>query len=107
MAAGLRLFLTGIVLFFNGVMISHAANKPVLTVIPALQFSASPTVDELFRARVFPEPLVVVGPQPSAAENADLARALVAYSKRSGPDDFSALTGFLQDHPDLCGMPRC
>jgi hypothetical protein len=64
-----------------------------------LQFSASPTTEELFRARVFQEPLVVVGGEPTAAENSALAAALLDYSKRSGPDDFSALTDFLQGHP--------
>src|SRR6266567_1080866 len=64
-----------------------------------LEFSASPTAQEIFRARVFEEPLVPVGGEPNAAENAALAAALVGYSKRTGPDDFSSLTGFLETHP--------
>jgi RHS repeat-associated protein len=64
-----------------------------------LEFSANPTEDEFFRARVFAEPLVPIGGEPSAAENADLADALLGYAKRSGPDDFSALTDFLKEHP--------
>src|ERR1700678_1627975 len=65
----------------------------------SLKFSANPTTEELFRARVFQEPLVVVGGEPTPAENAALAAALLNYSKRSGPDDFSALTDFLQRYP--------
>src|SRR5690348_12495476 len=90
----------------GGVLVSSAAllllNPTVRASsppVPTLQFSPSPTVQELFRARVFEEPLVPVGGEPSAAENADLATALRGYAQRSGPDDFSSLTGFLQQHP--------
>ena len=65
-----------------------------------LEFSASPTVEEFFRARVFTEPLVPIGGEPTAEENSDLAAALLGYAKRSGPDDFSSLTGFLETHPN-------
>ncbi len=78
-------------------------NRTVPQVEPprtGLDFSASPTPQELFRARVFAEPLVPVGGEPSAAENAALATALLGYAQRSGPDDFSSLTGFLQSHPN-------
>src|SRR5262249_45645212 len=62
-------------------------------------FSATPTTDEFFRVRIFEEPLVPVGGEPSQAENSALAAALTAYSKRRGPDDFASLTGFLDKHP--------
>lgn len=65
-----------------------------------LEFSANPTTQEIFRARVFEEPLVPVGGDPSSEENAALAAALLGYTKRSGPDDFSSLTRFLEQHPD-------
>ena len=64
-----------------------------------LEFSAKPTVQEIFRARIFEEPLVPIGGEPTADENAALAAALLGYAKRSGPDDFSSLTGFLEKHP--------
>jgi RHS repeat-associated protein len=64
-----------------------------------LTFSPAPTSGEIFRAHILQEPLVVVGPEPTTAENSALADALVSYSKRSGPDDFSALTDFLKVHP--------
>ncbi len=64
-----------------------------------LEFSANPTTQEIFRARVFEEPLVPIGGEPDAAENAALAAALLGYAKRSGPDDFASLTGFLEKHP--------
>ncbi len=78
------------------------ANRTVPKVDPprtTLEFSANPTEDEFFRARVFAEPLVPIGGELSAAENAALADALLGYAKRSGPDDFSSLTGFLDRHP--------
>jgi hypothetical protein len=65
-----------------------------------LEFSANPTTQEIFRARVFEEPLVPIGGEPGADENADLAAALLGYAKRSGPDDFASLTGFLEKHPN-------
>ena len=40
-----------------------------------------------------------IGADPTPAENAALAAALLDYSKRSGPDDFSSLTGFLETYP--------
>ncbi len=66
---------------------------------PGLNFNTSPTTQEISRARVFEEPLVPVGGEPNAAENAALATALLGYAKRSGPDDFASLTGFLRQHP--------
>ena len=65
-----------------------------------LEFSSSPTVGDFLRARVFEEPLVPVGGEPTAAENRALAAALLGYAKRTGPDDFSSLTGFLAEHPE-------
>ena len=64
-----------------------------------LEFSAQPTTQEISRARVFEEPLVPIGGEPTAEENATLAAALLGYAKRSGPDDFSSLTGFLEKYP--------
>jgi RHS repeat-associated protein len=66
----------------------------------ALGFTANPTELELFRARVFQEPLVPIGRESTAPENADLAAALLTYSQRTSPDDFSSLAAFLEEHPD-------
>src|SRR5262245_59188572 len=77
-------------------------NRAVPNVAPpksALDFSATPSTQEIFRARVFEEPLVPIGGEPAAAENAALAGALVGYSKRSGLDDFASLTAFLEKYP--------
>lgn len=63
-------------------------------------FSPNPTTEELQRAGFFDEPLVPVGGEPSADENRSLARSLQTYSRRSAPDDFSSLTGFLSLHPN-------
>src|SRR5205814_9661350 len=90
---------------------SKPGKEPISQIIPnrtlpnvqplktGLEFSANPTTQELFRARVFEEPLVPIGGEPGADENAALATALLGYAKRSGPDDFANLTGFLSKHP--------
>jgi hypothetical protein len=64
-----------------------------------LQFPAHPSADDFFKARLFEEPLVPIGGQPSDKENIALAAALIGYSKRSGPDDFLSLTAFLEKYP--------
>lgn len=77
-------------------------NRTVPNVTPpktGLEFSASPTTQEICRARVFEEPLVPIGGEPGAEENAAFAAALLGYAKRSGPDDFASLTEFLEQHP--------
>ena len=66
---------------------------------PVLELPANPSAQDLLGARVFEESLVPVGLEPSSAENAALAAALVGYSKRATPDDFSSLTQFLETHP--------
>jgi RHS repeat-associated protein len=79
-----------------------AGNRSIPNLQPppeSLVFSANPTAAEFFRAHIFQEPLVPVGGEPTASENAELAAALQAYAHRSGPDDFSSLTGFLEQHP--------
>lgn len=77
-------------------------NRTVPKVEPpktGLAFSTTPTVQEIYRARVFEVPLLPIGGEPSAEENAALAVALLGYAKRSGPDDFASLTGFLETFP--------
>lgn len=41
-----------------------------------------------------------VGADPTPAETAALAAALQGYAKRSSPDDFSSLAGFLETYPN-------
>jgi hypothetical protein len=96
----------GIALLLVFALSVHAAtdfpNRTLPSIEPpktGLEFSANPTTLEIFRARVFEEPLVPIGGEPSADENAALADALLGYAKRSGPDDFASLTGFLEKHP--------
>src|SRR5580765_581845 len=77
-------------------------NRTLPNVTPpklTLEFSTHPTVEELSRARVFQEPLVPIGGEPTADENSALAGALQAYAQRDGPDDFVSLTGFLERFP--------
>src|SRR5213593_3170134 len=55
---------------------------PVVTPLAAFpKFSVSPSDEELFRARVFEEPLVPVGGTSSPEENRSLASALLQYLK--------------------------
>src|SRR5262249_35193557 len=60
--------------------------------------SLRPTIQEVFAARIFEEPLVPIGPDPTPSENAALSRSLAAYSPRS-TDDFSSVTHFLNAYP--------
>jgi RHS repeat-associated protein len=66
---------------------------------PRVRDSSSQTIEEISRARIFEEPLVPIGGEPSLAENAALTQALVGYAQRTGPDDYSSLTTFLESHP--------
>jgi RHS repeat-associated protein len=56
-------------------------------------------------ARLFPEPLVFAGHQPSIAENRQLAAALREYERRAAADDFSALEQFLRANPNSAWTP--
>jgi RHS repeat-associated protein len=62
-------------------------------------FSSAPTPQDIFLTRLFEEPLVPIGPEPTADENQALAAALLGYSQRSSPDDFSSLINFIEAHP--------
>jgi len=57
------------------------------------------TTKDISQARYFEEPLVPIGDEPTAAENAALVAALTSYSQRSDPEDFSHLKNFLEAHP--------
>jgi RHS repeat-associated protein len=61
--------------------------------------SAQRTTEEILRCRFFEEPLVPIGGEASAAENAALAAALGGYAKRASIDDFSFFIDFLLAHP--------
>jgi len=77
-------------------------NRSVPKVDPpktGIEFSANPTIQEFFRVRILEEPLVPIGTEPTAVENAALAAALRGYSQRNGQDDFSSLSGFLEKYP--------
>ncbi len=60
-------------------------------------FSASPTEPEIFRARVFSEPLVPVGGVPTAAQNAALAHAIEAYLAAGASDHTAPWEAFLAE----------
>jgi RHS repeat-associated protein len=62
-------------------------------------FSDPPTDLEIFRARIFEEPLVPAGPT-SAQENRQLATVLRAYLDAPVREDVTAVERFLGDRPD-------
>ncbi len=51
----------------------------------SLVFPASPTAEDIFRARIFEEPLVPMGAEPTPAENADFAAALDGLRRMRRP----------------------
>jgi hypothetical protein len=65
-----------------------AVNRTVPRVTPpagTLSFSAAPSAAEIFAARVFAEPLVLVGGEASAAENIAVASALLQFHDAGDP----------------------
>jgi RHS repeat-associated protein len=68
---------------------------PAVTPPPMMPvFSDPPTSTEIMRARVFEEPLLPVGAEPSTEENRELARLLTAYLDAGVPDGTQALEAF-------------
>ncbi len=76
---------------------ARATSSPTMSLLQGV--TGSPTTQDISLARLFEEPLVPIGADPTPTENAALAAALLDYSKRSGPDDFSSLAGFLESYP--------
>lgn len=73
---------------------------PKVTAPPAVpSFPTEPTDADLFRARVFDEPLVPTGKRTSVAENKALASALLTYLKSGQSEDVTPLARFLESHP--------
>jgi RHS repeat-associated protein len=63
-------------------------------------FSETPSDLEVFRARVFGEPIVPMARPSTAEENRALAQALLAFQDRADGDDTTAITGFVAQHPE-------
>jgi len=71
---------------------------PKVTAPAALpRFSPSPTDAELFRARVFSEPLVPTGGATTPEQNAALARALEAYLEAGASDHTQPLESYVAE----------
>jgi len=72
---------------------------PQVTAPSALpKLSEPPTDVELFKARVFEEPLIPEGPS-TGRENRALGRALESYLQAKSREDISSLESFLAAHP--------
>lgn len=63
------------------------------------KFSEAPTKEEIFRARVFEEPMVPTK-EPSLADNKDLVGAFETYLSKESREDTSALDAFLAARAD-------
>ncbi len=61
------------------------------------QFSTWPSDEEIFRTRVFAEPLVPIGPT-TPEENAAVARAIMAYLQAGGGENTADLEALLEAH---------
>jgi RHS repeat-associated protein len=73
---------------------------PAVTAPPSEpEFSATPTVAEIVRARIFGEPLVPMG-EPSADENRALAQALLTFHRGGGTDWRPTIGAFLLRYPE-------
>ncbi len=64
-----------------------------------IAFSRTPTAEEIFRARVLPEPLVPIVDDPAPDETAALARAIEVYARVGRPDQTGPFEAFLDAHP--------
>jgi RHS repeat-associated protein len=83
-------------------------NKTVPKVTPpplTPTFSAVPTTAEIFRARIFTEPIVPVGGTPSGDENTALAQALTAFHRDGRASWKANLAVFLADYPSSPWRP--
>jgi RHS repeat-associated protein len=66
----------------------------------SVEFPVDPTDADIFRARVFEEPLVPIGGVGSAEENRALAAAISTYLNQGGSEETAPLEAFLATHPD-------
>jgi RHS repeat-associated protein len=80
-------------------MLDGLQDKQGDTMGVSIRFPDNPAAEDIFRARIFEEPLVPMGPEPTSRENASFVAALTAYAEGGDPDDFSALTEFLDTNP--------
>lgn len=85
----------------KSVIVNRTLPKNILPVGAAMPagFSKEPTDEEIYRVHFFEEPMVPGKGAESAGENTGLVYALVGFSQRKSPDDFSTLTRFLEKYP--------
>jgi len=79
--------------------ISVTTGSALIVAQTQTSLAPAPSDAEIFRARVFQEPLVPVGDKTTPAENAALNYAIESYTNRADGDDLSAITGFIERHP--------
>ena len=71
----------------------------VVQSIPAVEFLPVPTDEQIFRAGIFPEPLVPLGQSTTPTENAALAQAITRYLQPGAGGDLTPFTDFLTKYP--------
>lgn len=83
------------------VTVNRTVPKDVLAAGEAMpaKFSTDATDEEIFRVHFFEEPLVPATGTVIKAENAALVNAMAAFSQRTSPDDFTAITNFIKKYP--------
>ncbi len=83
------------------VTVNRTVPKDVLAAVEAMpaKFSTDATDEEIFRVHFFEEPLVPATGTVIKAENAALVNAMAAFSQRTSPDDFTAITNFIKKYP--------
>lgn len=74
------------------------ANDEVIMEGPT-EVPAHPSASDIFRYRIFEEPLVPAGGDPTLDENQSFAAALLDFSKSPRLEDFSSLYDFLDKYP--------
>lgn len=85
----------------EAVSVNKELPKDILLETEAIpvSFSKNPTDEEIYAVHFFEEPLVPAKGIVSSEENKDLVYALINYSQRTNPDDFTALNSFLDKYP--------
>jgi RHS repeat-associated protein len=78
---------------------NHTLPAGVVQSIPAIEFSSTPTDGQIFRARIFPEPLVSFGQPTTPGENTALAQAITHYLQPGTGGDLTVFTDFLAKYP--------
>jgi RHS repeat-associated protein len=106
------IFLAGILALFIATTVTALPSNPPNRTVPehstpqpGLALPANPSAADIQEVRIFSEPLVPLGREPTARENIEAAAAIRTYADRSARDDFSALEDYVREHPQSPWTP--